>query len=123
MSTEKLTGRGDGERCGREGFGMSAFIRFCDSRMGILLCFVVFVMSCIVPTCGENGRVESDGTALLNVDNFFEVNCHSHFYELSIQSFASVWMMINAVVFFCAFSVFLKHWCYKAFTSDTAKGY
>lgn len=55
--------------------------------------------------------------------DFYGVECRSHVYELSMGSFASVWIMVNFITLICSFAVFLKHWCYKTFTHDTSKGY
>ncbi|AFX83388.1 B73 [Murid betaherpesvirus 8] len=121
MSTEKLTGYADKERGGRSGTGTWPFIRmareFCD-RFPFFLCFLISLY--LTPT---SGAISTDGTAERNVADFYHVDCHSHYFELSIKSFSAIWMCINAIVFVCAFAVFMKHWCYKAFTSDTSKGY
>lgn len=56
-------------------------------------------------------------------DLFYDTGCHSHTYELSMTSFAAMWIAANFAILACAFGVFLKHCCYKTFTGDTSKGY
>ncbi|AAK57118.1 T73 [Tupaiid betaherpesvirus 1] len=55
--------------------------------------------------------------------DFYEAHCHSHVYEISISSFAAVWILLNFAVFACAVGVFLKHCCYQTFATATSKGY
>lgn len=61
-------------------------------------------------------------TAVLEHD-FYGVGCDSHRFHLSVVSFASIWLMLNFIIFVTSFAIFMKHWCFKAFTSDTVKGY
>ncbi|AEV80923.1 envelope glycoprotein N [Saimiriine betaherpesvirus 4] len=54
---------------------------------------------------------------------FYDVGCTSHTYELSMQSFAAIWLCCNIVVLLCSFGVVLKHFCFQTFTVSTTKGY
>ncbi|ANC96592.1 U46 protein [macacine betaherpesvirus 9] len=56
-------------------------------------------------------------------NNFRDANCHSHTYEIVLKSFSSIWILINVFILFCAFSLFLKYWCYKSLAKETVKGY
>nr|WEG69758.1 envelope glycoprotein 24 [Mastomys natalensis cytomegalovirus 3]WEG69898.1 envelope glycoprotein 24 [Mastomys natalensis cytomegalovirus 3]WEG70038.1 envelope glycoprotein 24 [Mastomys natalensis cytomegalovirus 3]WEG70178.1 envelope glycoprotein 24 [Mastomys natalensis cytomegalovirus 3]WEG70318.1 envelope glycoprotein 24 [Mastomys natalensis cytomegalovirus 3] len=44
MSTEKLTGRGDGERCGREGFGECRGLRVCYTAFINVVIMIVMLL-------------------------------------------------------------------------------
>lgn len=124
MSSEKLTGRYDGEqRYGRPGTGMSPFIEFGGIRRLSCPVFLFFVFLSCLGAVSATEPVGVDASSRINVQEFYDVSCHSHYYHLSFASFASIWMFLNAAVFVFAFCVFLKHWCFRAFTSDTAKGY
>ncbi|AEV80768.1 envelope glycoprotein N [Aotine betaherpesvirus 1] len=54
---------------------------------------------------------------------FYDVTCTSHTYELSMHSFAAIWMCVNVVILLCSFGVVLKHFCFQTFTISTTKGY
>lgn len=124
MSTEKLTDRYDGEqRYGRTGAGMSLFIAFGGLRRLSGSVFLFFVCLSGLGAVYASEPVAADVSSRVNVQDFYDVSCHSHYYHLSFASFASIWMFLNAAVFVFAFCIFLKHWCFRAFTSDTAKGY
>ncbi|AFK83910.1 B73 [miniopterid betaherpesvirus 1] len=88
---------------------------------------VTFVLGVVfVPAAGATGAstpAPPTPTAHAPGHDFYGVGCRSHAYELSIGSFASVWIMVNFITLICSFAVFLKHWCYKTFTQDTSKGY
>lgn len=89
-------------------------------------CFALnyLLMSLWILVDARVGGTSPSPTVVAETGNDFRsAACHSHVYELSISSFASVWMLINVVVFSCSFGVFMKHCCYKTFTSDTSKGY
>ncbi|AWV68674.1 M73 protein [Murid betaherpesvirus 1] len=139
MACGKTESGDDSGRFGRTGAGMFGFIM--PGFVGVfrlsfflLLCFAMASGSSSSPSAAVSVAasmpdttvskiVISDGSEAHNINEFYDVKCHSHFYGLSVSSFASIWMMVNAIVFICAFGVFMRHWCYKAFTSDTAKGY
>lgn len=67
--------------------------------------------------------VAEQEAARKHAESFYKVQCHAHTYELSISSFASVWILVNCCTLLCAFVVFLKHWCFKIFTDEAVKGY
>ncbi|AWV68159.1 M73 protein [Murid betaherpesvirus 1] len=139
MACGKTESGDDSGRFGRTGAGMFVFIMpglgVFRLSFFLLLCFDMASGSsspaaALVSSAGGSvsdttaGKIViNDGSDAHNINEFYDVKCHSHFYGLSVSSFASIWMMVNAIVFICAFGVFMRHWCYKAFTSDTAKGY
>nr|AIX09917.1 envelope glycoprotein N [Homo sapiens]AKZ18152.1 envelope glycoprotein N [Human betaherpesvirus 6A]ARK01229.1 U46 [Human betaherpesvirus 6]AIX09927.1 envelope glycoprotein N [Homo sapiens]AIX09928.1 envelope glycoprotein N [Homo sapiens] len=55
--------------------------------------------------------------------DFYSSECHSHTYEIVLNSFSSIWLLINLFLLLCSFAIFLKYWCYKTFASETVKGY
>lgn len=62
-------------------------------------------------------------TTVPHKTTFYDVNCVSHAYEISVTSFAAIWSLINVAILMCSFAMFLKHVCYKTFTSETSRGY
>nr|WEG69070.1 envelope glycoprotein N [Mastomys natalensis cytomegalovirus 2]WEG69208.1 envelope glycoprotein N [Mastomys natalensis cytomegalovirus 2]WEG69347.1 envelope glycoprotein N [Mastomys natalensis cytomegalovirus 2]WEG69485.1 envelope glycoprotein N [Mastomys natalensis cytomegalovirus 2]WEG69623.1 envelope glycoprotein N [Mastomys natalensis cytomegalovirus 2] len=122
MTGEKCEDYDGDDRCERNWSGMCDFIGL---RMSWRCSFWLLV-SCIMISCSVT-TAEEAGTSItaeeINVADFYKVECNSHYFHLSVKSFAAIWMLTNAFIFICSFAIFMKYWCYKAFTSDTAKGY
>ncbi|AKI29773.1 envelope glycoprotein N [Mandrillus leucophaeus cytomegalovirus] len=58
-----------------------------------------------------------------NNADFFSAQCTSHMYQVSMKSFAAVWICLNVVLLVISFCVVLRHCCFQNFTTTTVAGY
>lgn len=116
---------GTAKRLSGRGVAVVAFILLCTMTS---LGTGVSANHTVGPTGAHPSPVVSSsgsgsGVSHAGAGDFYHVRCHSHTYELSATSFAALWTFSNMIILLCSFSVFLKHCCYKTFTTDTSKGY
>ncbi|QQL09703.1 Ba102 [Baboon cytomegalovirus] len=55
--------------------------------------------------------------------DFFSAQCTSHMYEVSMKSFAAIWICLNILLLVISFAVVLRHCCFQNFTTTTVAGY
>ncbi|AGE11542.1 GP73 [Caviid betaherpesvirus 2] len=104
---------------------------------GLALCYLIVVSmvsgassnSTISPTPPSTPQASSviSSTTVASTTKtalgFYDVGCVSHAYNVSIRSFASLWILGNVFILLCSFGIFLRHCCYRSFASETARGY
>lgn len=124
---DKFYPYGAAGRYDKAGTGMSLFMgaRWGFHRGVPAFLWVGTLLSLVaVTTAATDNHAYTLTNAGPSVDrSFYGVGCNSHYFHLSVKSFASIWLMLNFVLFVASFAIFMKHWCFKAFTSDTVKGY
>ncbi|AEV80426.1 envelope glycoprotein N [Cercopithecine betaherpesvirus 5] len=96
----------------------------------------LMLWTCLVVLCVANTSTSSTTTTTTSKitttlkpirqhsnNDFFSAQCTSHMYQVSMKSFAAIWICLNVVLLLISFCVVLRHCCFQNFTTTTVAGY
>ncbi|QQL10041.1 Cy102 [Cynomolgus cytomegalovirus] len=96
----------------------------------------LFLWACLAVICVANNTSSAPTTTSKSTtvttlkpirqhanDDFYTAHCTSHMYQVSLRSFASIWICMNVVILIISFFVVLRHCCFQNFTTTTVAGY
>ncbi|AEV80609.1 envelope glycoprotein N [Cercopithecine betaherpesvirus 5] len=102
-----------------------------ETAMKLLMwtCFTVLCVASNSTSTTTSTTKTSTATTTLkpikphNNADFFSAQCTSHMYQVSMRSFAAIWICLNVVLLLISFCVVLRHCCFQNFTTTTVAGY